>query len=335
MLGHPQTLKDKDVEVINCIFCNIWSDNIVIEENGYAGRKCNVCGLIYVSPRPKYSQIMNMYSHEKAVNYAESIIPEEFIKRLQARHTLSAVRRYSNGGSLLEIGAGAGYFLDEARRQGFDVRGIEPNRIQADFINDRMKISCEENPLHMSSFNGRKFDVIYNCNVLSHFYDPMAEFKTINNVLRDSGILVFETGNLGDVEKRYYKSFKKFDYPDHLFFFGEKSLRLLIESAGFELIKTFKYSMLPHFIMKKMLHGARDLIKGKRHEKNANRRNTNSNISFDTVQQETGKFNLKQVIKKANIYLSYFSIYKLGRLMPKNGRPQTVIVVARKRKCIS
>lgn len=274
---------------------------------------------------------MNLYAHEKAVNYAESIIPDEFIKRLQARHTLSAVRRHTDGGSLLEIGAGAGYFLDEARKQGFNVFGIEPNKIQADFINNCLNISCEENPLHKSSFNGKQFDVIYNCNVLSHFYDPMEEFKTINTVLRDSGILIFETGNLGDVDEKYYKSFKKFDYPDHLFFFGEKSLRLLMESTGFELVKIFKYSMLPHFFVKKMLHGGKNLIKGRRNGPLTDK----SAISFETSKQEKETFSLKHYLKKVTIYLSYVSIYKLGRLMPKKGRPQTVIVVARKRRCIS
>ncbi len=43
------------MEYIQSIFCHRSSDQIVIEENGYKGRKCSQCGLIFISPRPTFS----------------------------------------------------------------------------------------------------------------------------------------------------------------------------------------------------------------------------------------------------------------------------------------
>lgn len=311
---------------IKCIFCNVGSNRIVIEENGYKGRKCPQCGLIYVSPRPTFSQIVNLYTDDKASTYAESIIPNNYAKRLNAKYTLRIIRKYEKSGSMLEIGAGAGYFLDEARREGFGVYGIEPNKILAKIINNNLGIPCEKTPLDISSFDERKFDIIYHCNVLSHFYNPIAEFKKINSKLKDKGILVFETGNLGDVKEEYLETITKFDYPDHLFFFSEKSLKQLLELTGFGLMKIYKYSLLPYFLKIKILHIIRDIIKNNKVKKNLGN-NGESKASF----QNKNKFNFKQFIKKTNICFSYFLMYKIGHLMPKKGRPQTVIVVARKK----
>lgn len=222
------------MENIRCIFCRLGSDQIVIEENGYKGRKCPQCGLISVSPRPSLSQIVNLYTDDKASTYAESIIPNDYAKRLNAKYTLKIT--------------GAGYFLDEARRKGFEVYGNELNGIQADFINSILRIPCEDGVLDASSFQGKKFNLIYHCNVLSHFHDPIAEFKKIHDRLSENGILVFETGNLGDVKKKYYKVLTKFGCQDHLFFFSEKSLKQLPELTGFGLMKIYKYSLLPYFL---------------------------------------------------------------------------------------
>ena len=141
---------------------------------------------------------------------------------------------------MLEIGAGAGYFLDEARNEGFKVYGIEFNDIQAEFMRSKFGIYCEESPLDVSLFDGMKFDIIYHCDVLSHFYDPVSEFRKINDKLKKNGIVVFETGNFGDVKKEYYRFVIKFQYPDHLFFFSEKNFKELLGRTGFEFIKIYR-----------------------------------------------------------------------------------------------
>ncbi|GAI49710.1 unnamed protein product [marine sediment metagenome] len=43
------------MEEIMCIFCEKESDQVVIKENGFKGKKCPTCGLIYISPRPTFS----------------------------------------------------------------------------------------------------------------------------------------------------------------------------------------------------------------------------------------------------------------------------------------
>ncbi len=321
------------MEDIQCIFCNGNSNQIVIEENGYKGRKCPKCGLIFISPRPTFTEILNLYAHDQAQISAESHISKFFSKRLYAKHNLQIIKKYIKNGSMLEIGAGAGYFLDEARKEGFEVYGIELNNIQADFIRRKLRIHCEESPLDISLFDVKKFDIIYHCDIVSHFYDPISEFQKINNKLKKNGIVVFETGNLGDVKEEYYKFVTNFQYPDHLFFFSENNLKKLLGVTGFEFIKIYRYSILPHLMIFKMLKKIIDLIKSKEKTRNINKtqnitRVPSSNISNPKI----SRFSLKQLIKNAYHYFFYLIRYKIGYVMPKKGRPQTVIVIARKSK---
>ena len=312
------------MEDIQCIFCKKPSDVVAIEENGYTGKKCPICNLIYISPRPRYVQTIERYAKDASNTSAYSIISDDFPKRLNAKHTLSIIKQYANKGTILEIGAGAGYFLDEARKNGFEVYGIEINRIQSEFINNVLKIPCENTKLSESSFSNKRFDIIYHCNVLSHLSDPLEEFRIINQKLESGGMHVFETGNVGDVNRKYYRFLGTFDYPDHLFFFSVRSIERLLEEAKYNCLKIYKYSILPRLLVDKVLAGIRS---------NSRSQETIKAVKLDpTVNNSISvrRNNKKQILKYMRIYLSYILTYKIGKIFPGKNIPQTLIIVARK-----
>ena len=337
------------MEEIKCIFCDLKSDQVVIEENGYKGRKCPKCGLIYISPRPTFDEIVDLYGHDEAHTSTQRHLSQEFLKRLYAKHNLRIVNKFIKNGTILEIGAGIGCFLDEARRVGFEPFGIELNRIQAEFIRSKFHIPCVESPLDNSLFEGKKFDVVYHCDVIGHLFDPFSDFRKMYDVLKGNGILVFETGNLGDVRQKYYKYVKKFQYPDHLFLFGEQNLKDLLDRTGFQFIKIYRYSILPELAFLKglptvyrysmltqcavfkVLRWIKSRIEftGRlmQHQKQENTEVTASVNSETNVSE----FDFIQLLKKPYNYFIFVLRYKIGYIMPKKERPQTVIVVARKK----
>ena len=83
------------MEEIRCIFCDKKNDRVAVEENGYKGRKCSQCGLIYISPRPSINEIVDLYGHDQAHISAEAHISGEFSKRLYAKHILKIIKSYS------------------------------------------------------------------------------------------------------------------------------------------------------------------------------------------------------------------------------------------------
>lgn len=311
-------------EAIDCTLCGVASDHVAVVENGYTGRRCPDCGLIYISPRPTRAAIAQMYAADQVRLSADDLIAEAFVKRLYARHHLRIIRRYLRGGRLLEVGAGAGFFLDEARRAGFAVVGIEPNRAQAAFIRDQLGIVCDEAPLSPASFGGQQFDLIYLCNVLGHLYDPLAEFTALHERLKDGGLLVFETGNLADVASRYFALYETLDYPDHLFLFGEQSLRRLLEQSGFVPVQFYHYNILPQLMIARLRR-----VLGARLRRWLGARQTAASVN-PTAPQAPDAAAPREAGFSLRYLLSYLVRYRLGALLPKEGRPQTVLVFARK-----
>src|ERR1035437_8075906 len=116
----PSPAATMQTQSITCPFCpgtGLDQDPIVIRENGYSGRKCPSCSLIYVSPRPVPSEIDEIYRQDHAHVSAVSQ-PSGISKRLHDRHTLRIIERRRGGGRLLEIGPGRGSFVSEARARG-------------------------------------------------------------------------------------------------------------------------------------------------------------------------------------------------------------------------
>lgn len=284
------------MDEIRCILCGRKGE-VAIEENGFFGRRCGGCGLVYVSPRPSAEETLKIYEHDASQTMARQHITKtrEPYALAHARHTLRIIARHQTTGSLLELGPGGGLFLHEAQQRGFEVYGLEPNPVQVAFIEQQFGIRCETRPFSAETFGARRFDIIYHCNVLSHFHDPLDELAKMHNKLHDGGILVLETGNFGDVASRYYpliRRTERFQLPEHLFFFGERALMEALSRVGFVTQAVYRYSRIP--------------------EKRA-----------PTVLRMLG------LIRFAS-RLRFFIKYRLGRWFPKRRRPQTLIVVAAK-----
>lgn len=311
------TDRTMEMETVTCIFgrCDTATHPTLIVEHGYTGKKCPECGLISLSPRPTHAAIQAMYRDDQVHMPAGAMIAEAPVKRLYARHHLRRIRRFCSGGTLLEIGAGAGYFLDEARRCGFDVYGIELNRAQAHFMRSSLGIRCEEHPFGGGSFGGMAFDVIYLCNVLGHLYAPVQEFTHMAQRLNPGGLLVFETGNLGDVAPHALTLMGSFDYPEHLFFFSERALHELVRQAGLDFLTLERYTIQPQLLLSKVAQRVRGRTR----------------VPAAAGAAAPSPSTAPGMVARLRAHTAYLLRYRLGALLPKGERLQTLVVIARKR----
>ena len=296
------------METIACIFCNEDDSYVLIEENGFTGRKCRDCGLIYISPRPSAEEIANLYGHDEANITAEAQAAAGTYKRLHARNTLRLLRKYVTGGKLLEIGPGAGFFMNEAQLAGFSPYGIELNRLQADFIRDQLFFPCESRKV-ADAFPEEQFDTIYHCDVISHFSDPIAEFRAMRERLTDGGVLIFETGNMGDVRADLLPQVACFQYPDHLFFFSTRNIESLLQLTGFRILSLSRYSVTPELWVNRLRSNFRD------------KKAASADHGF-------GQRASAQPTSSVAAQLRFSLRYRLGALTPVRNHHQTLVVVA-------
>lgn len=305
------------MESIACIFCHSTSGQDVIQESGYAGKKCDNCALIYIAHRPSPQEVIDLYGHEQAHISSQSHITTSHFRYLHSRHTLERIKNYKTAGKILEIGAGGGFFLQQARQAGFEPYALELNPTQANFIRHN-DIPCEQEPLSDTSFGQTTFDIIYHNDVISHFHNPQNVFASMYEKLNKDGIMVFETGNIADIEAKHYKKFTAFQYPDHLFFFGESTLKQLLADNKFSLLACYRYAITLNL----------KVVQLTAYLSATNGKSVQGQI---TQLQQSSEHNVKGILRNLYHRLLFFTRYKLGALLPKERKPQTVIIIAQKR----
>jgi 2-polyprenyl-3-methyl-5-hydroxy-6-metoxy-1,4-benzoquinol methylase len=88
-------------------------------------------------------------------------------------------------GRLLEIGCAGGFFLDEARKRGFDVVGIELNATMATHARTALGLNVIQGRVEdiARSSLGQSFDIVVLMDVLEHIPDPHALFRKVGEWL--------------------------------------------------------------------------------------------------------------------------------------------------------
>ena len=300
-----------------CILCGRIPDCAAISEGGYKSFRCRTCGIIFIAPRPSAKQVADLYSNDAAhLSAATQILPSH-ASALHARLMLRILGRFRRIGRLAEVGAGGGQFLGRAASLGYQVVGVETNPILRNHIRS-LGIPCD------GVLRG-SFDIVYARDVLSHFRDPVLEMRRIHAALVQDGLLVLESGNIGDVDETYLDRFPTFQYPDHLFFFGEASLRELLRRTGFRVLEVRRYNILPSLWLRRTESRLRHRLK-------ALLVDTPSQAPKPPVDGYAGPGHRTRRLVKDDVVevLSHAFTYGVGRVLPRSRRPQTLIIVAQR-----
>jgi SAM-dependent methyltransferase len=213
------------------------------EENGYRAVRCVRCGLVYVNPRPTIDEMKALYDGLETKIDVAAHIRRRDVKTAQAKWSLRTIRREKPHGRLLEVGSAAGYLLFEAKKLGYDVQGLDITRPLVEFSRNVLGVPTYEGTLRNAPFAEGSFDVVYMRNVLSHLAHPRDEYAHVRALLRPRGVLIFETGNVAELTPEVAGSLV---LPDHLYLFGEATIRRLLELTGFSCRAIARYGLVEH-----------------------------------------------------------------------------------------
>jgi len=317
-----RTLRSWRMEEVGCLFCGTAAEGVFREENGYLGRRCARCGLVYLSPRPTEEEMRALYEKgEAGGRSAEELIQAGAAREFAARYALRIIRKYKSGGDILEIGAGGGQFVVAAREAGFEPFAVEVNRELARHLSDDLGIETVSASAGSGGyFEGRRFDAIYHRDVLSHLHYPRETFGDFAARLRGDGVMVFETGNVADLSERWLRFVGVLSFPEHVYLFSRRNVEDLAGETGFEIVAV-RYRTTVWSTLAARAGAGVGRVFGRGERKGAGASPLQGGIRGTRT-----KGNLSRAVKG---YASYLLQYPLARGFPRSW-PSRVIYVARK-----
>lgn len=189
--------------------------------------KCASCGFIFSKQIPTQEELVEHYKKYGRNDYLSPIT----IKRYN--ELLDDFEQYRKSGKLLDVGCGIGYFLDEAKKRGWEVYGTEYTD-EAVGICKEKGIVMNQGVLDPQNYDPETFDVITSFEVIEHINNPKEEIANFNKILRPGGLVYVTTPNFNSLLRYRLKSaYNVICYPEHLSYYTPKTLKLLFKRSGF------------------------------------------------------------------------------------------------------
>jgi SAM-dependent methyltransferase len=159
-----------------------------------------------------------------------------FLRRL-LRHVPSP----REGRTLLDVGCGYGFLLDEARKAGFRVEGVDLSEAAIQWMCKNLGIPGTVGSLGDTSPGF--FDVITIVEMLEHVEFPSAFLSTIRRHLLPGGVLLIATGaNDSLVSRMLGRRWWYLNPPDHCSIYSRRALARLVRGRGFRILE---HSLFP------------------------------------------------------------------------------------------
>lgn len=232
----------------NCAICKKKSLKIISKKVRDSAHhrvvKCDHCGLMQLSPMPSDTDNKNFYDHNlqtKNINAPSNLktIKQKSVNDTKRRADMvSKYLRKSN--TILDVGSGYGFFLQEMIDRGYDATGIELSKEIRKASAKITKAKVLNLNLIKNHKNLSRFDCITLFHVLEHVNNPILFLKSLKEHLRNSNSkLIIEVPNSNDLLLNTCQKYRNFYWQRaHLFYFNTKTLKKIVQKSGFSVINT-------------------------------------------------------------------------------------------------
>ncbi|MCX8080323.1 MAG: class I SAM-dependent methyltransferase [Bacteroidia bacterium] len=283
--------------------------------------RCTCCGFTFIPDNFRKNINYALYKKNELI-YEEIRKSDHELKLHRHYQRIAFFEDFAKGKKLLDVGSGWGHFVWAALNKGYEAKGLELAEYPAKFSMEELKL-----PVYKINFfeldSDEKFDIITFWDVLEHIDDIHGFIRKCSDLQNTGGIIVLQVPAIDSpVARKQGKNWKMIGI-DHVNYFSKETMKRLLESHGYEMIK-FKYnSELKLFLMYYVF----PLIKKFKFRKK-NLRETNLEIPHEERQAFFNKITRGSKFKKRimlvlhDVIMWVFSLFNFGEEM---------MVVARKK----
>ncbi len=232
-----------NVDTLSCRLCGGSVGRVahrIFEKQGHVVVRCPHCSLVYRADLPTRDALRGIYDEQyfkaatddRAGTGYRDYLAEESTHRIQARRRLDLLSSFIDLGRIYDVGCAAGFFLDEARKQGWSVKGVDISEQMAERARKQLSLDVAgglfvEQPVETC-------DALTMWDYIEHVVDPAEELEHAAACLRPGGVLALSTGDVESVAARVSGScWHLFTPRHHNFFFSRETLASYLARAGF------------------------------------------------------------------------------------------------------
>ncbi|MCS7019599.1 MAG: class I SAM-dependent methyltransferase [Cytophagales bacterium] len=192
--------------------------------------KCQQCGFVFAQKIPSLQELEAYYEGYGRNDYLSPITVKRYEELLQSWEGYRQTNR------LLDVGCGVGYFLETAKKKGWQVYGTEYTE-RAVAICAAKGITMQKGELNPALYTPESFDIITSFEVMEHICQPREEVAKFKYLLRKGGIVYITTPNFNSTLRYYLQEhYNIIAYPEHLSYYTPATLQRLMETMGFKKI---------------------------------------------------------------------------------------------------
>ena len=217
-----------------CNNCLESSNEVLWHVNGYDIMRCPRCHLVYANVSE--NDISNAYE----MDYYKSVYPDyesdRNIHLINDNRLLTKIEEHFKPGNMLEIGSAFGFFLESARKRGWEAFGYEISEYATHVARKKY---CQDvrNENFLTVDIETRVDVICMLDTIEHLFSPSLYLEKISGIIKKDGGLIITTGDISSqIAQLFGKRWRMIAPPLHVYYYSRNTISRLLEKYGFHIL---------------------------------------------------------------------------------------------------
>ena len=216
--------------------------------------ECEACSIRTTTPFPDKKIIGNYYSSDDYISHDDKVSGifdsiYGLVRTYQLNKKKKLIGKYFNksNGKILDIGCGAGDFLQYMKENHWNINGVDTSNKARKIANKKLNIKVMDPKDWIN--NKEKYDVITCWHSLEHVHEPWVYLDKIKKSLTQDGFVIVALPNYQSTDAKIYKEFwAAYDTPRHLYHFTIKSMNKTIKPHGLNIESIYRMNFDPFYV---------------------------------------------------------------------------------------
>lgn len=174
-----------NTENIPCYICKSNKTKKIHNLKNFYRYKCKNCNVVFIHPHPDSEGLASIYKKEYYHSWGIQKGNVENLQKMKmktAEAWLEKIEKYTKPGKILDVGCAMGFFMEAAKKRGWEPSGIELSDYSSSIAESKFPGSVYKDKFENINFHANSFDCIVMSDLLEHLEDPTKAIEKTHNM---------------------------------------------------------------------------------------------------------------------------------------------------------